>query len=166
MDYCLGEPDGSARIWTVDPDTDLDGDGQFDGFGLDVDGDGRPDDVFADLDGDGTAELALIDADDDGVAEASFADDGTGTWALAAERTAPLRWLGLDGVEQPGTAAAVDLDGDGAAQERLVDRDGDGLADRALGPADAWVDLDGDGRWDVRLSDVDGDGRADSAAAQ
>ncbi|MGE2835494.1 pullulanase [Mycobacterium sp. SMC-4] len=163
MDYCLGEPDGSARIWTVDPDADTDGDGVLDGFGLDVDSDGLLDDLFADRDGDDTAELALIDGDDDGLAELAFTDDGTGTWAVAAERAAPLRWFGLDGAEQPATAAAVDIDGDGEAVEQLADHDGDGLADRAFGPGTAWADTDGDGRWDVRLTDDDGDTRADRA---
>lgn len=163
MDYCLGEPDGSARIWSVDADTDLDGDGRLDGVGLDVDGDGLLDDVLADLDGDGTAEHAVLDRDDDGVAEAYVTDDGTGTWTVAADRGAPLRWFGLDGAEQPATGAAVDLDGDGAAAERLTDLDGDGLADRAFGAGRAWVDTDGDGRWDVRLTDSDSDTRADRA---
>lgn len=161
MDYCLGEPDGSARIWSVDADTDLDGDGAFDGFGLDVDGDGLLDDVLADLDGDGHAEHAVLDADDDGVAEAYFTDDGTGTWAVAADRGTPLRWFGLDGTEQQATGTGVDLDGDGDAAERLSDHDGDGLADRAFGTGQAWVDTDGDGRWDLRLTDSDGDGAAD-----
>ncbi len=48
MDYCLGEPDGSATIVTGVPDVDVDGDGSVDGIGLDFDGDGRLDDVMAD----------------------------------------------------------------------------------------------------------------------
>lgn len=161
MDYCLGDPDGSATMWSVDADTDLDGDGVFDGVGYDVDGDGLIDDVFADLDGDGVADHAVFDLDDDGAPEAYFTDDGTGTWTVGA---GGLRWFGLDGVEQQAEAATVDLDGDGDAAERLVDADRDGLADRAFGGATAWVDTDGDGRWDVRLSDSDGDGSADGAA--
>lgn len=164
MDYCVGGPDGSAQIWTVAPGIDTDGDGVLDGYGADIDGDGLLDDVFADHDGDDTAELAMIDDDDDGLAESWFTDDGTGTWSVAAERAAPLRWLGLDGVEHPATGSAVDLDGDGVVAERLVDHDGDGLADRAFGTGQAWVDTDADGRWDVVLTDSDGDGRADSAA--
>ncbi|HEY9264802.1 MAG TPA: pullulanase, partial [Mycobacterium sp.] len=129
MDYCLGEPDGSAAMWTVDADHDLDGDGLLDSVGLDVDHDGLIDDVLADLDGDGVAEHAVMDLDGDGVPEAYFTDDGTGTWAVSADRGGALRWFGLDGTEHPATAAAVDLDGDGEAGERLADADGDGAAD-------------------------------------
>lgn len=163
MDYCLGDPDGSATMWTAGADADLDGDGVFDAVGLDLDADGLIDDLVADFDGDGIADHAVSDRDDDGVPEAFFTDDGTGTWSVAAERGgAALRWFGLDGVEHPAGLPAVDLDGDGAL-ERLVDADGDGLADRAWGAAQAWVDTDGDGRWDVRLADGDGDGGADTA---
>ncbi|WP_041782361.1 hypothetical protein [Mycolicibacterium chubuense] len=163
MEYCLGDPDGSATMWTSDPDADLDGDGVLDAVGLDVDGDGRNDDLLADLDHDGLADHAVLDRDGDGVPEAYVTDDGTGTWARSADRGAALRWFALDGVEQPAAGSPVDLDGDGTAGERLADVDGDGLADRAVGTGAAWVDTDGDGRWDVRLGDADGDGRADSA---
>ena len=47
MDYCLGAGDGSASMWSADPDTDLDGDGRLDAVGLDFDGDGRLDDAMA-----------------------------------------------------------------------------------------------------------------------
>ena len=67
MDYCLGDGDGSATMWTAPPDTDLDGDGQLDAVGLDFDGDGRLDDALADLDGDGTADHLVLDLDDDGL---------------------------------------------------------------------------------------------------
>ncbi len=163
MEYCLGDPDGSATWWTAGADTDFDADGVFDAVGLDLDDDGLGDDVLLDLDGDGSADHAVLDLDGDGVPEAYFTDDGTGTWAVAAERTgAALRWLGLDGVEHPASSAQADLDADGSP-ERLGDVDGNGLADRAFGTAEAWVDTDGDGRWDLRLSDGDGDGAADSA---
>lgn len=158
MEYCLGEPDGSATMWTVDGGVHV--------GGVDVDRDGLTDDILFDLDGDGIADHALLDGDDDDVAETYVSDDGTGTWAVSADRGGGLRWFGLDGVEHPGggSAAPVDLDGDGAVVERLVDVDGNGLADRAFGAGVAWVDSDGDGRWDIRLADGDGDGRADSAA--
>ncbi|GJF11454.1 hypothetical protein NGTWS0302_10320 [Mycolicibacterium cyprinidarum] len=166
MEYCLGDPDGSATMWTVDADSDLDGDGRLDAIGLDVDGDGLFDDVLADLDGDGVADHAVLDLDDDGLPEAYFTDDGTGTWAVSSDPGGGLRWFGLDGIEQSavGPAGAVDLDGDGEVAERLADSDGNGLADRAFGAGVAWVDTDGDGRWDVRFGDGDGDGRADSAS--
>lgn len=153
-------------MWTADADTDLDGDGAFDAVGLDFDGDGLIDDVMADLDDDGLADHAVLDLDGDGLPEAYFTDDGTGTWAVSADRGGGLRWFGLDGTEHPaaGSAVAVDLDGDGQAAERLADADGNGLADRAFGTGMAWADSDGDGRWDVRLADGDGDGAADSAA--
>lgn len=165
MEYCLGEPDGSATMWSSEADSDLDGDGLLEAIGLDVDGDGLIDDVLADLDGDGLADHAVLDLDGDGRPEAYFTDDGTGTWAVSVDRGGGVRWFGLDGVEQTaaGPGDAVDLDGDGEAVERLTDFDGDGLADRAFGTGVAWVDSDGDGRWDVRLADTDGDGRADSA---
>ncbi|NVN49391.1 pullulanase [Mycolicibacterium hippocampi] len=157
MEYCLGDPDGSATMWTIDGGPHVDG--------VDVDGDGLTDDVLFDLDGDGIADHALLDGDDDDVAETYVSDDGTGTWAVSADRGGGLRWFGLDGVEHPGAGPAVpvDLDGDGAIAEWLVDADGNGLADRAFGTGAAWVDTDGDGRWDVRLADDDGDGLADSA---
>lgn len=155
MDYCLGEPDGSATIWTVDGGPEV--------AGVDVDRDGLLDDLLRDTDADGMADEAVLDVDDDGVAELSVTDDGTGTWALGADRGASVRWFGLDGVEHPGTDF-VDLDADGAA-ERLADANGDGLADRAFGAGAAWVDTDGDGRWDLRLVDADGDGRADTAGS-
>jgi hypothetical protein len=164
MEYCLGDADGSATMWTAEPDVDTDADGVFDAVGLDLDGDGRVDDVLADRDGDGLAELAGRDLDDHDGTEAYFSDDGSGTWMLSVDRTGQVRWFGLDGIEQTG-GPMVDFDADGQVDDRLVDTDGDGLADRVFGGQTAHVDTDGDGRWDVRLSDGDGDGRADAAAA-
>lgn len=163
MDYCLGEPDGTATIFSGTPDVDVDGNGSLDGIGLDVDGDGRIDDVMADLDGDGIAERAVLDVDDDDHAESYFSDDGSGTWALRVDRTGQVRWFGLDGVEHTG-GPLVDFNADGTADDRLLDVDGDGLADRVIGPGLAYVDTDGDGRWDVKLADTDGDGRADAVS--
>lgn len=167
MDYCLGDGDGSAAIWSGEPVLDVDGDGELDAIGLDVDGDGRFDDAVADLDRDGFADHVMFDLDDDGRPEASFTDDGSGTWAVGADRgdrTGQLRWFGLDGVEHPGGTAVVDFDGDGQVDDRLVDVNRDGVADRVRSGEKVVVDADGDGRWDVTLSDVDGDGRADAAA--
>jgi len=45
MEYCLGDADGSATMWTADPNTDVDGDGALDAVGLDFDGDGVLDDA-------------------------------------------------------------------------------------------------------------------------
>ena len=157
MEYCLSDGDGSATMWTAEPDLDVDGDGTLDALGLDFDGDGLLDDAMADLDGDGLADHLVRDHASDA---AYFTDDGTGTWAVSADRG--LRWFGLDGVEQSG-GPVVDVDADGQVDDRLVDADGNGLADRALGPERAYVDTDGDGRWDVTLIDGDGDGRADGA---
>ncbi|MDY6996096.1 MAG: pullulanase, partial [Actinomycetota bacterium] len=137
MEYCLGDPDGSATMWTVDGGPQVEG--------IDVDRDGLTDDTFLDLDGDGIADAAVLDLDDDGLPERHVTDDGTGTWVVGADRGAGLRWFGLDGLEHGGDEAA-DLDADGVA-ERLADADGDGLADRAFGAGTAWVDTDGDGRW-------------------
>jgi hypothetical protein len=161
MEYCLGD-DGSATMWTADPDIDLDGDGRLDALGLDFDGDGLLDDAMADLDGDGLADHAVLDMDNDGRPEAFFTDDGTGTWAVSVDRAGQLRWFGLDGVEHTG-GPMVDLDADGQADDRLIDVDGNGLADRALAGEVALVDTDADGRWDVKLTDSDGDGKADAA---
>ncbi|MFG1933481.1 pullulanase [Mycobacterium sp. NPDC048908] len=159
MEYCLGDGDGSATMWTADPNVDVDGDGMLDAVGLDFDGDGLIDDAMADMDGDGLAEHMVRDHESQA---AYFTDDGTGTWAVSADRTGQLRWFGLDGVEHTG-GPTVDVDGDGQSDDRLADTDGDGLADRALSDDLAYVDTDGDGRWDVKLADSDGDGRADAA---
>ena len=155
MDYCLGEPDGSATVWTLDGGPQL--------VGVDVDGDGLLDDTLLDTDDDDVADQAILDIDDDGSPERHVTDDGTGTWALGVDRGAGLRWFGLDGAEHPGTEPA-DLDGDGRT-ERLADVDGDDLADQAFGAGAAWVDSDGDGRWDLYFEDPDGDGRADTVRA-
>jgi hypothetical protein len=163
MDYCLGNGEGSAGIWSAELDLDTDGDGDFDAVALDFDGDGRLDDAIADLDGDGHADHVLLDLDDDGLGEAIFTDDGSGTWAVSVERGGQLRWFGLDGVESTG-GPVVDFDGDGASDDRLMDANRDGLADRVLTGEQAYVDTDGDGRWDVKLSDADGDGAADAAS--
>jgi hypothetical protein len=163
MDYCLGNGDGSAGIWSADLDLDTDGDGTFDAVALDFDGDGRIDDAVADLDGDGHADHVLLDLDDDGLGEAIFTDDGSGTWAVSVERGGQLRWFGLDGVEATG-GPVVDFDGDGVSDDRLMDANRDGLADRVLTGEQAYVDTDGDGRWDVKLSDADGDGAAVAAS--
>lgn len=157
MEYCLGE-DGSAAIYTAAPDTDLDGDGQLDAVGLDFDGDGQSDDAMADLDDDGWADHAVLDG------ERYFTDDGSGMWAVSVDRAGQVRWFGLDGVENFG-GPAVDFDGDGQVDDRLLDVDGDGRADRVLSAELAYVDTDGDGRWDVKLADTDGDGAADAATA-
>ncbi|PJK23447.1 pullulanase [Mycobacterium goodii] len=166
MDYCLGDPDGTATMWTAPAAIDTDGDGVLDGVGLDIDGDGRTDDVLADLDDDGLADHLLRDLDDDGHAEAYYTDDGSGTWAVSVDRSGQIRWFGLDGAESTSvTGDLVDFDGDGAVDDRLVDADGDGLADQVHTDGSAHVDTDRDGRWDLKLVDDDGDGRADSAAA-
>jgi hypothetical protein len=159
MDYCLGDGDGSATIWSAELNLDSDDDGVFDAIGLDFDGDGRLDDALTDSDGDGTADHLLLDLDDDGDPEASFTDDGSGTWAAGAQ----IRWLGLDGVELTG-GPLVDFDGDGQVDDRVVDADRDGLADRVLVGHEAYVDVDADGRWDLKLADSDGDGAADAAS--
>ena len=159
MEYCLGDGDGSATIWTAAPDIDLNADGAFDAVGLDFDGDGLLDDAMADFDADGSADHLVRDQ----VAEpAYFTDDGTGTWAVSLDRAGLLRWFGLDGLEHAG-GAIVDVDADGQADDRLLDFDGDGLADRAVSGDQAYVDTDGDGRWDIKLSDGDADGKADGA---
>jgi hypothetical protein len=167
MEYCLSGDDGAATMWDRGPDLDLDGDGRLDAVGLDFDHDGLADDALADLDGDGIADHAVLDVNTD--RERYFTDDGTGTWAVAAEhpaRTAAgLRWFGLDGVEHTGAP----LTAFGADDVRLLDSDGNGLADRALvtgaDGVTGYVDTDGDGRWDVKLTDTDGDGAADAASA-
>lgn len=165
MDYCLGDGAGGAAIWSADPTVDVDGDGVLDAFPLDLDGDGHPDDALADLDASGSADHAVHDRD--GPAPAYFIDDGSGTWAVSVDRAGQLRWFGLDGVQATG-GPVVDFDGDGFADDRLLDVDADGLADRVLGHHDgtatAYADRDADGHWDVQLTDTDGDGRADSAA--
>ncbi|MGB5796200.1 MAG: pullulanase [Mycolicibacter algericus] len=175
MDYCLGDGDGAATMWSGPPDLDLDGDGVADAIALDFDGDGLQDDALVDLDGDGVADHLMLDLDDDGAPEASFTDDGSGTWghgvaAGSADRSGGLRWSGLDDAEHIG-GPLVDFDGDGRINDRLLDSDGDGRADRVLigdgsgGYRAAYVDTDGDGRWDIKLTDADGDGAADGAAA-
>ncbi len=159
MEYCLGDGDGSATMWTTQPDIDLNGDGVFDAAGLDFDGDGLLDDAMADLDADGVADHLVRDH----LAGATyFTDDGTGTWAVGLDGSGLLRWFGLDGVEHSG-GSVVDVDADGQADDRLLDGDGNGLADRAIGGGHAYVDTDGDGRWDIKLSDRDADGKADGA---
>jgi hypothetical protein len=162
MEYCLGDADGSATMWTADPNTDVDGDGALDAVGLDFDGDGVLDDAMADMDGDGLADYAVLDLDNDGRPEAFFTDDGSGTWAVSVDRAGQLRWFGLDGLEHTG-GPVVDLDGDRQSDDRLTDTDGNGLADRALSGDAAYVDSDGDGHWDIKLADSDGDGKADAA---
>ena len=51
MDYCLGDGDGSATMWSAELNVDADDDGIFDAIGLDFDGDGRLDDALTDSDG-------------------------------------------------------------------------------------------------------------------
>src|SRR5882672_10529300 len=157
MEYCIGDANGSATMWTADPNMDLDGDGSLDAVGLDFDGDGLLDDAMADLDGDGLADHMVRDRASEA---AYFTDDGTGTWAVAVDRAGQLRWFGLDGVEHTG-GPLVDFDGQGPADDRLIDADGDGVADRVLCPREGgvtgYVDTDGDGRWNVRLTDSNGD---------
>jgi hypothetical protein len=159
MEYCLGDADGSASMFTAAPDVDVHGDGALDAVGLDFDGDGLLDDAMADLDGDGLADHAVLDHASDAT---FFTDDGTGTWAVAVDRAGHLRWFGLDGVEHTG-GPLIDVDGDGQNNDRLTDTDGNGLADRALSGDVAYVDTDGDGRWDIKLTDNDADGKADAA---
>ena len=48
VDYCLGAGDGTASIWTGQPDLDIDGDGDFEGLRMDFDGDGLFDDALVD----------------------------------------------------------------------------------------------------------------------
>jgi hypothetical protein len=162
MDYCLGDADGSATMWSASPDIDIDGDGTLDSVGLDFDSDGLIDDAMADTDGDGLADQMVRDHASQPV---FFTDDGTGTWGVSVDRGGQLRWFGLDGIEHTG-GPVVDVDADGQVDDTLLDVDGNGLADRAIGGGahgTAYVDTDGDGRWDVKLVDSDGDARADAA---
>ena len=94
MEYCLGAGDGTATMWDAGPDLDLDGDGRLDAIRLDFDGDGLVDDALADLDGDGIADHAVLDLES---GQRYFTDDGSGTWAIATDPSAPsarppLRW--------------------------------------------------------------------------
>ena len=173
MEYCFGAGDGAASVWNGALDADVDYDGLLDGIRLDFDGDGLSDDVLADMDGDGIADHAVLDAAA-GEGARWFTDDGTGTWAVPAERGVfdrgvALRWFSLDGVESIG-GPAVDFDDDGVP-DLLVDADDDGLADRVLcgdgsgGYGHGYVDVDADGGFDVKLVDTDGDGTADDASA-
>lgn len=174
MEYCLGPGDGTASMWTGQPDVDADGDGTLDGIGLDFDGDGLRDDALIDADGDGVADHAALDFGSEDAGARWFTDDGTGTWALSAEHATRaaggLRWVALDGVEHTG-GPLIDFDDDGAADDRVYDLDGDGLADRVLcgdggdGFDTGYVDTDGDGQWNTKLLDTDGDGAADQATA-
>ena len=167
MEYCLGADDGSATMWTAQPDTDVDGDGQLDAVGLDFDGDGLLDDAMADLDVDGVADHLVRDH----AAEAAyFTDDGTGTWAVGVDRAGlgpqlarGLRWFGLDGVEQIGGPHGRCRRATVRPTTSFSTSTTTGLADRALSGEQAYVDTDGDGRWDIRLTDSDSDGRADGA---
>ena len=158
VEYCLGDGNGLAEMFAAEPTVDLDGDGVPDAVGFDVDADGM-DDALVDVDGDGRADQLVVDVGSD---EDRFTDDGSGTWAVSADRGAQLRWLGLDGVAAQG-GPLVDFDGDGQADDRLLDADRDGSADRVFAGERAYVDTDGDGSWDVVLSDADGDGAADAA---
>jgi hypothetical protein len=160
MDYCLGNGDGMADIWSAEPALDVNDDGVLDGVALDFDADGRLDDALVDVDGDGLADHLVLDVGEAG--EAAYTDDGSGTWAVSVERGGQLRFFGLDGVETTG-GPLVDFDGDGAVDDRLLDADRDGTADRVLAGERAYVDTDGDGRWDVTLTDSDGDGLADTS---
>jgi hypothetical protein len=160
MEYCLGDADGSATMWTADPNIDVDGDGVMDAVGLDFDGDGLLDDAMVDTDADGLADQMVRDHASE---PTIFTDDGTGTWAVSVDRAGQVRWFGLDGVEHTGEPV-VDVDADGQADDRLTDTDGNGLADRALSGDVAYVDTDGDGTWDIKLADSDGDGKADAAS--
>jgi hypothetical protein len=160
MEYCLGDADGSATMWTADPNIDVDGDGVMDAVGLDFDGDGLLDDAMVDTDADGLADQMVRDHASE---PTIFTDDGTGTWAVSVDRAGQVRWFGLDGVEHTG-GPVVDVDADGQADDRLTDTDGNGLADRALSGDVAYVDTDGDGTWDIKLADSDGDGKADAAS--
>lgn len=163
----MGADDGTASMWTAEPDVDADSDGILDGVAVDFDGDGTFDDALVDLDADGLADHAVLNYA--GPAGEWFTDDGSGTWAVAAAAPGTgtgLRWYGLDGVEQSG-GPLVDFDADGLADDRLWDGDGDGLADRVIAEDGSvgFVDVDGDGRMDIKLVDSDGDGAADDAGA-
>ena len=157
MEYCLGDGDGSATIWTAAPDTDVDGDGALDAVGLDFDGDGLLDDAMADLDGDGVADHLVRDRRRRGRLLHRRRDGhlggqrrtglgpACGGSASTASSSPAARWSMSTPTVRPTT--------------ELLDADGDGLADRALSGEQAYVDTDGDGRWDIRLTDSDGDGR-------
>jgi hypothetical protein len=162
MEYCLGDADGSATMWTADPNTDVDGDGALDAVGLDFDGDGVLDDAMADMDGDGLADHAARIPQwrrPSGSVLHRRRQRHVGGQRRPGRN---FRWFGLDGLEHTG-GPVVDLDGDGQSDDRLTDTDGNGLADRALSGDAAYVDSDGDGHWDIKLADSDGDGKADAA---
>ena len=77
MEYCLGDADGSATMWTADPNIDLDGDGQADDRLTDTDGNGLADralsgeTAYVDTDGDGSWDVKLANSDGDGKADAA-----------------------------------------------------------------------------------------------
>lgn len=127
LEYFFGTGDGVLSTWRSPVDLDLDGDGVLEAVALDFDGDGRIDDAMADTDGDGIADRVLLDLNDDGVPETAFTDGGRGLW----EQPAEAAWA-TDGQEVTPGRLAVDVDGDGRADQFLEDLDGDGYADRVV----------------------------------
>lgn len=148
---------------------DLDGDGTLDEFRIDTDGDGRADGSFIDQDNDGRMESISLDTDGDGVADRTFQgddtfDSSTGSTAPVAD-TPPTPSDSSPGTgphaapEIPTDGTEVDLDGDGFGDAIIHhDSDGDGIADQIL------LDTDGDGQLDQEHFDTDGDGIGDTYA--
>ncbi|MGL4305457.1 MAG: pullulanase [Mycobacteriaceae bacterium] len=174
MDYYFGDGEGSITGWNSVPDVDLDGDYLMDAVSLDFDGDGCTDDAMWDRDGDGHAEISALDLDDDGVVDSFYSDRaGRGIWAEElAEPYTRMCWLGNDfGVQCSfgvSPERVVDLDSDGARDDKVWDTNGDQLADLAYvafatAQDSVYVDTDKNGTWDIMLRDSDMDGTADAS---
>ena len=184
ISYRFGTGHGPVHHHRSPADRALGGAGP-DAVALDFDGDGRVDDALWDTDGDGVADRAVLDLDDDGRPERAFADpSGRGVWDRSADHVVTF----TDVRGRAGTVvAAVDTDGDGvpdggsaevdhdpAGRETVCDLDGDGRADQLLVDHDrdgayesAYLSSAGPaGRWDVLLADTDGDGAVETAVVE
>ncbi|MCF6324513.1 MAG: hypothetical protein L3J89_09355 [Gammaproteobacteria bacterium] len=132
--------------------TDIDGDGQIDGF-IDIDQNGYDDNTLM------PALIDLPDTDSDGIPDYRDHDDVDNDGIL------DLTDLDDDNDGIPDSAegdGVVDTDGDGVPDSRDLDSDNDGLFDLVESGADAAaLDSDNDGRIDS-IFELGGNGLADA----
>ncbi len=183
LEYSFGTGTGTASVWSSTADLDLGERAGPDAVALDFDGDGRVDDAMWDSNHDGVADMSALDTDNDGSIDDFYTDPSHfGVWdhqvgdtVHAARGESRIEWTDRAGTNQtvradnPGIVS-VDYDGDGSADDGVLDSDNDSHADAVLigrmafgtnhnQPFEAMLIR---GQPDISLVDSDADGALDS----
>ncbi len=182
LEYSFGTGTGVAAVWSSTADIDLGASGGPDAVALDFDGDGRVDDAMWDSNEDGVADMSALDTDNDGIIDDFYTDPSHfGVWdhrvddkVHAGRGESRIEWTDRAGAQQTVDTdnrgiVSVDYDGDGTADDGVLDCDDDSYADAVLiGRMTFGTNHNQQfeailirGQPDISLVDSDGDGALD-----